>query len=176
MIATLEHVASDTLNAGDLTGYSAPSNPGGGPTGGGGDPGTGTGTGGETLTGNDTAGQQLTGTPNNDIFNAGHNSVVMTGNGGADSFVFQDLPWNAGSITDFNPADDVLNLKGIFATIGYTGHDPVADGYLAFHSDGQGGTQVIVNPQGPGTEIPITVTTLDQVDPSMIHSGDYIFA
>ena len=53
---------------------------------------------------------------------------------------------------------------------------PVADGYLAFHADGQGDTQVIVNPQGPSTQIPITVTTLDHVDPSMIHSSDYLFA
>jgi hypothetical protein len=102
--------------------------------------------------------------------------VVMIGNGGADQFIFQDQPWNAGSITDFNPADDVLNLKGIFASIGYTGSDPVADGHLVFQSDGSGDTQVIVNPQGPGTAIPITVTTLDHVDPSTIHSGDYIFA
>jgi hypothetical protein len=100
----------------------------------------------------------------------------MTGNGGADQFIFQYEPWNAGSITDFNTAADVLNLKGIFASIGYTGSNPVADGYLAFNSDGHGDTQVIVNPQGPGTQIPITVTTLDHVDPSAIHSGDYLFA
>jgi hypothetical protein len=80
------------------------------------------------------------------------------------------------SITDFDTANDVLNLKGIFASTGYTGHDPVADGYLAFQADGHGDTQVIVNPQGPSTHIPITVTTLDHVDPSTIHTSDYLFA
>ena len=164
LITTLDGVAPSGLTAANTLGTAGSSSGGGGSGGGGG------GTTGETLTANDTAGQQLTGTPNDDTFFAGHNSVVMTGDGGADSFVFQYQPWNAGSITDFNTATDVLNLKGIFASIGYTGHDPVADGYLAFQADGQGDTQVIVNPQGPGTQIPITVTTLDHVDPSMIHS------
>ena len=167
LVTTLDGVAPTGLTTANTLGTAGSSSGGGG---------TGGGTTGETLTANDTAGQQLIGTPNNDTFFAGHNSVVMTGNGGADQFVFQFLPWNAGSITDFNTAADVLNLKGIFAAIGYTGSNPVADGYLAFNSDGQGDTQVIVNPQGPGTQIPITVTTLDHVDPSMIHSSDYLFA
>jgi hypothetical protein len=168
LLTTLDGVSPTGLTAANTLGTASSGSGGGG--------GTGDGTTGETLTANDTASQQLTGTANDDTFNAGHNSVIMTGNGGADQFVFQDLPWNASSITDFNTASDVLNLKGIFAAIGYTGHDPVADGYLAFQSDGHGDTQVIVNPQGQGTQIPITVTTLDHVDPSAIHSGDYLFA
>ena len=101
---------------------------------------------------------------------------MLTGNGGDDSFVFNYLPWNAGQITDFNTASDVLNLKGIFDTIGYTGSNPVADGYLSFVSDGNGNTKVMVDPQGASTTTPITVTTLDHVAPSAIHSGDYLFA
>ena len=168
LLTTLDGVPPTGLTAANTLGTAGSGSGGGGGTGGG--------MTGATLTANDTAGQQLTGTPNNDTFFAGHNSVVMTGDGGADQFIFQFLPWNAGSITDFNPADDVLNLKAIFQSIGYTGSNPVADGYLAFHADGQGDTQVIVNPQGPSTQIPITVTTLDHVDPSMIHSSDYLFA
>jgi uncharacterized repeat protein (TIGR03803 family) len=163
LVTTLDGVLPTGLTSANTFGTAGSSSGGGGTTG-------------ETLTANDTAGQLLVGTPNNDTFFAGHNSVVMTGDGGADQFVFQFLPWNAGSITDFNTAADVLNLKGIFAAIGYTGSNPVADGFLVFHSDGQGDTQVIVNPQGPSTQIPIAVTTLDHVDPSMIHSSDYLFA
>jgi hypothetical protein len=169
LITTLDGVGPTGLTAANMLGTAG----GGGGTGGGGGGG---GTTGETLTANDTAGQQLTGTPNGDTFFAGHNSVVMTGEQGADHFVFQSLPWNVGSITDFAPGSDVLDLKAIFASIGYSGSDPVADGYLAFHGDGQGDTQVIVNPQGPSTQIPIAVITLDHVDPGTIHSGDYLFA
>jgi Ca2+-binding RTX toxin-like protein len=130
---------------------------------------------GDTITSND-YGSTITGGAGNDTLIAGHGADMLTGNGGDDSFVYNDLPWNAGAVADFNTASDVLNLKGIFAGIGYTGSNPVADGYLTFASDGHGDTQVIVSPQGPSTPIPILVTTLDHVDPSAIHSGDYLFA
>ena len=130
---------------------------------------------GDTITSND-AGSTIIGGSGNDTFLAGHSADMLTGNGGSDSFVFNNLPWNAGQITDFTPGTDVLNLKGIFATIGYTGTNPVADGYLNFGSDGSGDTKVVVDPHGPSTTTPITVTTLDHVAPSAIHSGDYLFA
>ncbi|HEY3916289.1 MAG TPA: choice-of-anchor tandem repeat GloVer-containing protein [Stellaceae bacterium] len=132
-----------------------------------------TGSTGETLGANDTAGQQLTGTPNNDTFYAGHESVAMTGDGGADTFVFQYLPWNAGAITDFNTATDTLDLSGIFASIGYTGSNPVADGYLTFQSDGQGDTQVYVDTHQSSDPWPNLITTLDGVAPSSITPADY---
>jgi beta-glucanase (GH16 family) len=130
---------------------------------------------GDTITSND-AGSTIIGGAGNDIFIAGHSADMLTGNGGDDSFVFNYLPWNAGHITDFNTAQDVLDLKGIFNTIGYTGTNPVADGYLSFVSDGSGNTQVLVDPQGRDTTMPILVTTLDHIAPSAIHSGDYLFA
>ena len=120
LVTTLDHVAPSAVTAGDLVGYSSLSSAGGGDSGGG--------TGGETLTANDTAGQQLTGTPNDDIFYAGHNAVVMTGDGGADSFVFQAVPWNAGQITDFVSGTDKIDLSALLSAAGYTGSAPVADG------------------------------------------------
>ena len=90
--------------------------------------------------------------------------------------MFDYLPWNAGQISDFASGTDVLDLKGIVSTVGYAGSDPVADGYLHFVADGSGNTKVYVDPQGPSTTIPILVTTLEHVQPSAIHSGDYLFA
>jgi Ca2+-binding RTX toxin-like protein len=130
---------------------------------------------GQTFTADDSPGQVLTGGSGDDIFYAGHNSVVMTGDGGADKFVFQYLPWNAGHITDFTPGTDKLDLHALFAASGYAGTDPIADGYLQFQSDGQGGTQVRFDPDGPGSGSPwqFLITTLDHVDPSNVHSGDW---
>jgi serralysin len=130
---------------------------------------------GDTITSND-AGSTIIGGTGNDTFIAGHSADMLTGNGGSDSFVFNYLPWNAGHIADFSTTQDVLNLKGVFDTIGYAGTNPVADGYLSFVSDGSDGTKVMVDPQGPSTTVPITVTTLDHVAPGAIHSGDYLFA
>jgi Ca2+-binding RTX toxin-like protein len=130
---------------------------------------------GDTITSND-FGSTIVGGSGNDTLIAGHGADMLTGGGSSDHFVFNVLPWNAGQITDFNPATDTLDLHGIFAGIGYTGGDPVADGYLTFVADGAGNTKVYVDPQGPSTTIPMLVTTLDHVAPSALHQGDYIFA
>jgi hypothetical protein len=100
---------------------------------------------------------------------------MLTGGAGSDTFVFNNVPWNAGHITDFNTAQDVLNLAGIFKSIGYTGANPVADGYLSFVSDGAGNTQVYVNAHNPANPWASLVTTLDHVSPTSITSHDYIF-
>ena len=129
---------------------------------------------GDTIASND-YGSTLIGGAGNDTFVAGHGADTMTGGGGSDTFVFNFTPWNAGHITDFNVATDKLDLTGIFHTIGYTGTDPVADGYLSFVSDGHGNTEVYVNPHSASQGWPSLVTTLDGVSASSITSSDYIF-
>ena len=121
----------------------------------------------QTLIGNDTAGQILTGGIGNDAFYAGYNSVVMTGDGGADRFIFEYLPWNGGRITDFALGVDRLDFSALLAASGYTGFDPVADGYMRFDSDGHGGTRVYFDPDGPasGNPWPFLMTTLDGLSP-----------
>jgi serralysin len=128
---------------------------------------------GDTITSND-YGSSLIGGTGNDTFIAGHGADTMTGSGGSDTFVFNFTPWNAGHITDFNVAADRLDLTGIFKTIGYTGTNPVADGYLSFVSDGHGNTQVYVNPHSASQNWPSLVTTLDGVSPASIIASDYI--
>src|SRR4029077_5380926 len=121
-------------------------------------------------------GSTIIGGTGNDTLIAGHGADQLTGNGGAHSLVYNYLPWNAGAVSDFNTATDVLNLKGIFTGIGYHGSNPVADGYLTFAADGHGDTQVLVNAHDPADPWPTLITTLDHVAPGAIHSGDYLFA
>jgi Ca2+-binding RTX toxin-like protein len=168
LVTALDHVAPNALSSSDLVGYSDTSSSGGGGTG------TGGGTTGETLTANDTAGQQLTGTANNDIFYAGHNSVVMTGDGGADSFVFQAVPWNAGQITDFAPGTDKIDLSAVLNAAGYSGSDPVADGWVTFASDGHGDTQVFFNAHDSSNPWPSLITTLDNLAPTGLTAANVL--
>ena len=49
---------------------------------------------GQTYTANNTRDQVLTGTAGDDTFYSGHNSVILTGNSGADKFIYQHVPWN----------------------------------------------------------------------------------
>jgi hypothetical protein len=160
-VTTLDHVAPTSRTAQELFGSVSPPP-----------------TNGQTLNGNDTRGQILTGGSGDDVFNAGHNSVVMTGDGGADRYVFQYLPWNAGHITDFVSGSDVIDLRPLFRASGYAGTNPIGDGYLRFDSDGAGGTKVMFDPDGPatGNRWAFTIVTLDHVQPSGVHAGDWLYA
>ncbi len=161
MIATLDHVAPSAMTVGDLAGYSNAPN-------------SGSGNGGETLIANDTPGQHLTGTPNSDIFHAGQNSVVLTGDGGADTFVFDAVPWNAGQITDFTPGTDKIDLSALLSAAGYTGSDPVADGWVTFTLDGHGDTQLFFDAHDAANPWPSLITTLDNLAPTGLTAANVL--
>jgi len=131
---------------------------------------------GRTFTANDQPGERLTGTPGDDVFHAGHNSVVMTGRGGADRFVFDVEPWNAGHITDFEPGEDILDLRPLFRTTNFRGPDPIRAGLIEFRATDQG-TEVYFDPDGPanGHPWPTHVTTLDNIRPDQIQSTDWLW-
>jgi hypothetical protein len=86
------------------------------------------------------------------------------------------LPWATGQVTDFTPGVDVLDLRPLFQAAGYTGADPIADGWLRFGSDGSADTHVWFDPDGPsGPQYPFLITSLVSVTPSQIHSSDWLF-
>ncbi|HEY8571466.1 Calx-beta domain-containing protein [Phenylobacterium sp.] len=117
----------------------------------------------QSLRADNTAGQKLAGGAGDDVFYAGQNSAVLTGNGGGDLFVFENLPWNSGRITDFAVGADRLDFSRLFTAAGYTGSDPQADGRLFFQADGAGGTKVYFDADGAGAQGPFLVTTLEDV-------------
>jgi len=118
------------------------------------------------ITSNDYA-STLNGAGGNDTLIAGHNSVILAGGSGADTFSYPYLPWNAGHITDFSVGTDKLDLHTLFASSGYSGSDPVADGYMQLASDGSGGTLVLFDADGPAAGASWTlITTLDHVSPA----------
>lgn len=99
-----------------------------------------------------------------DTLIAGRGPDVLTGGGGDDVFRFNETPWNAGHITDFQ-AGDALDLSGLFRASGYAGSDPVADGFVRFENDGDGYAQVFYDTDGAasGNTIWFKVTTLDHI-------------
>jgi beta-glucanase (GH16 family) len=113
----------------------------------------------------------LTGGAKDDTLNAGQGPDVLTGGAGADHFVYADLPWSAGRITDFTVGQDVLDLRGLLS--GYSGADPIADGHMRLEASG-GDTLVYVDPDGPGGEWATLVTTLVGVRPADLSSSDWI--
>lgn len=100
--------------------------------------------GGDIINSND-SGNVLNGGTGNDVFNLGRGGDVVTGGGGNDDYVYADIPWGAGQITDFN-AGDLLDLTGLVSHLGFWNNDHPADpwgqGFLELVDDGQGDTQV----------------------------------
>jgi uncharacterized protein len=74
----------------------------------------------------------LVGTPGDDIIIGGSGADVLTGNGGNNIFVYQTLRDAGDTITDFVPGKDKLDLRSLLANLGWTGTDPVAEGFIRF--------------------------------------------
>lgn len=128
------------------------------------------------LQGSDVAPSFLTGGLGDDVLSAAHLADTLTGGGGADTFVFNVLPWNAGHITDFVVGVDKIDLSTLIKGSGYSGSDLVADGYLSFGSDGLGGTKVMFDIDGRGGANPwaTTITTLDGVNPASLTAAQVL--
>jgi len=92
---------------------------------------------------------------------------TVTGGAGADHFVLSQEPWAPMYVTDFQVGVDVLDLSALFQKSGYTGSDPVADGYVYLLSDGADGTIVRFDRDGTGSNPvwPNTIVDLQHVSP-----------
>ena len=161
-VVTLQGVSPNGLSAGQVLGGGAPAPA---PTGGG-----------QVLI-SPYPGASLAGGAGADTLQASRGADQLTGGAGKDHFVFGDLPWSAGRITDFQPGADALDLRALFAQAGYHGGDPRADGYLRLEDNGMGGTKVLFDADGwgPGHPWPTTITTLDGVKPWALGGSDFLF-
>ncbi|WP_165830546.1 family 16 glycosylhydrolase [Phenylobacterium soli] len=92
----------------------------------------------------------------------------LAGTAGADTFVFKSLPWTPGSIGNFQPGVDHLDLSALWP--GYTGSNPIADGHVQLADDGAGGTEVLVSPN-PGSGWPTYVVDLKGVSVATANSA-----
>ena len=122
-------------------------------------------------------GDTLIGTSGDDTLVSNQGGETMVGGAGADTFVFKTTPWTPTHITDFAPGVDKLDLSGLYLG-GYNGADPVADGYVSFVSDGNGGTAVLVDPDGraPGHAWGDYVVDLEHVNPSILTAANALGA
>ncbi len=128
---------------------------------------------GDTITLSD-FGSTIIGGSGDDTLIAGHGADVLTGGGGADAFVFDAVPWSAGQITDFTPGTDKLDLSALLSAAGYTGSDPVADGWVEFAPDGHGDTQIFFDAHSPSDPWPNLITTLDNLAPTGLTAANVL--
>ncbi|MEH1814148.1 MAG: calcium-binding protein [Nostoc sp.] len=57
---------------------------------------------------------------------------ILTGGSGHDQFVYKTLTYYGEAITDFNQSEDKLVFTDLFKSLGYSGSNPILDGYLKF--------------------------------------------
>ena len=127
---------------------------------------------GDTITSND-YGSTVIGGTGNDTLIAGHSPDTLTGGAGSDTFVFNFVPWGAGQITDFTSGTDKIDLSAVLSSYGYTGSNPIADGWLSLNSDGAGNTLVYLNAHDPSNPYPYLITTVDHVAPTSLGLSDF---
>jgi CSLREA domain-containing protein len=101
----------------------------------------------------------LIGGAGNDILFTSDYGNTLTGGSGNDQFVYQTLGWYNNTITDFNQNEDKLVLTEAFKNLGYSGSNPILDGYLQFVQSGTS-TQVNYSFSGIGSYF-FTLATLN---------------
>ncbi|MDX2255292.1 MAG: DUF4114 domain-containing protein [Pseudanabaenaceae cyanobacterium bins.39] len=93
----------------------------------------------DTLNGTD-ANEFISGGAGNDILIGGKGNDILVGGAGNDVFQFNHINDAGDTIRDFGTGD-MLNLRGVFSSINYTGTNAIADGILQFQ---QVGTNTVV--------------------------------
>ncbi|WP_144006986.1 type I secretion C-terminal target domain-containing protein, partial [Pelomonas sp. KK5] len=73
----------------------------------------------------------IVGTPGDDVIEGGPGADTLTGNGGHDVFVYRSILDAGDTITDFNPADDKLDLHALLQEQGIAVADPLASGHVS---------------------------------------------
>jgi Ca2+-binding RTX toxin-like protein len=118
----------------------------------------------------------LTGGAGADTLTAGPGYDTLTGGAGADHFVLKTEPWAPITIGDFQPGTDKIDLSAMFKAAGYTGTNPIADGYMYVQSDGAGGSILRFDHDGhgPNPVWPNTIVDLVGVAPGAVKMSDWI--
>lgn len=118
----------------------------------------------------------LTGGEENNLFIASTARDILTGGGGNNVFVYNNMTDAGDIITDFTVGQDRLNMIGVLNSIGYTGNNPLVDGYITFS---QRGANTILNIDAngfaPGRERPYI--TLENVVANEVNNpANFIFS
>ncbi|MDB5406516.1 MAG: Hemolysin-type calcium-binding protein [Rhodospirillales bacterium] len=125
----------------------------------------------------------ITGSTGNDTLNGGGGTDLLIGGGGVDTFVidrqvaYQVLSAGPVEIADFDPSNEVLDMRDYLLVADPAGTDPFADGTLSLQANSSGGTDLVNNKaerSAGGAIIPIPVVTFDHVAPGSLTAANFI--
>ncbi len=89
----------------------------------------------------------LVGSDGDDIIEGGAGADTLTGGKGRDQFVYTSMIDAGDSITDFTPADDLLDLGQLMRSLGISSADPLASGHVVC-SNAVGAAVIGINASG----------------------------
>lgn len=117
----------------------------------------------------------IVGTPGNDTITASTGRDTLTGGLGNDTFVYNRLTDAGDIITDFTPGQDLLDFNGVMESIGFSGSDPLAAGYITFSQSGRNNTLVNIDADGSiGSASPRAFILLQNVQPSALGIDNFV--
>jgi len=93
---------------------------------------------------------RLQGTDENDIITGFQGRDTLTGGAGIDKFVYTSIIDGGDIITDFEVGVDKIVMADVLDGFGYSGTDPIAEGYIGFRSRGDD-TIITIDPDGAGS-------------------------
>ncbi|NJL47032.1 MAG: hypothetical protein HC929_05400 [Leptolyngbyaceae cyanobacterium SM2_5_2] len=107
----------------------------------------------------------------NDTLNGGSGKDTLTGGTGSDFFVYAALEDQGDILEDFDTSQDKVVMTALFTALGYSGLNPIADGYLRFLAVGST-TQIQIDPNGlTGGANFVTLATLNATAPGGLGLG-----
>ncbi|HEY9800647.1 MAG TPA: type I secretion C-terminal target domain-containing protein [Leptolyngbyaceae cyanobacterium] len=90
----------------------------------------------------------LIGSDANNLIIGSQGADVLTGGLGKDIFQYTSLVDGGDRITDFTVGSDKFELGQLLESLGYSGTDPIGEGYVQFSSRGRNGSSVNIDPDG----------------------------
>ncbi|MEL7078747.1 MAG: SdrD B-like domain-containing protein, partial [Cyanobacteria bacterium J06582_2] len=89
---------------------------------------------------------------------------TLTGGGGSDRFFYTETSDGVDIITDFTSGEDRIDLSQIMSEeLGYSGSDPIADGFVVIRNYGSVGSMIQIDFDQSGELLPKDVVFLDGV-------------
>ncbi|MEY2855869.1 MAG: hypothetical protein RLZZ74_178, partial [Cyanobacteriota bacterium] len=106
----------------------------------------------------------LMGTPIGENIAGYKGQDTLTGGGGRDRFIYTETSDGVDIITDFMTGEDQIDLSQIINDeLGYTGSDPIADGYVVIAKYGSVGSMIQIDFDAGGELVPKDVVFLEEV-------------